>query len=219
MEAIDNLENSHAERFKFNFNPDKKYLVVPGFGSELIIEFFGLQKRLYKSFSSLKENPSANISEFALFPDTRMNVAGLNLINLFILYKKAQSGCKNLHNLERLQLELFRTQPDEIICHSQGCELMENYLKEKMILPSSIKRIIYCQSDSRTISHSIIENVHSNTDIMLLLSTLVNLSIPVGLAGDRNHDKNYSYKPSFERNANLLLPVGLHLDFINNELR
>ena len=220
MEANFGLKkNNSTESFDFNFNPNKRYFIVPGFGSELVIEFLGYEKRLYDSFLGLKEKRLSNIQEFKLYPDTRMNVTGLNLINLFILYKKAQRECKSSDSLNRLQLELFKNQPEEIICHSQGCELLENYIKEKMILPQSVKRIIYCQSDSRTISNPIIENVHSSSDIMLLLSIFVNFSIPVGLLGDQNHTKNYKYDLSFKRNANLLLPVGLHLDFINNELR
>jgi hypothetical protein len=202
------------EKPRILLNTQDRHLLCDGF-------LFGanfLGQPLYQSAISLKEK-LPHRQEIKLNCSENLDVLSLNLFNIWRLYRKTQQTCTKEETLNLVQTHLESYLPHVIICHSIGCHLMENYINSGRKLPKETDRIIYCQSDSRTVSLPWIENYYSPLDPILYLSWLVNLSRPVGLQKVKNcHNTNLP--PDFARafRSHLFWPAGLHLDTFNFEM-
>jgi Lecithin:cholesterol acyltransferase len=188
-----------------------------GFYSGASFRFMSLENQLYPSWANLRKN-SPSFREFTLNNKT-LSLFDFNPINLYKEYKNTQEYCKKTSTLEDFNFQIQESQPKIVMGHSMGCQLIENWLcwlqSQNLEIPSSIERIIYYQSDSRTVSNPMIENHYSPVDPMLIISTIVNGSTPIGLVPDTKHLSNVPLHPSILRAARRILPVDLHIDTIN----
>jgi hypothetical protein len=88
-----------------------------------------------------------------------------------------------------LKLFLEQEQPETIVCHSMGCELLQLHL-ENFTLPSSVKSIVVIQSDlpiSTSFRTTVpIYHLYCPWDPTLILSSVTNKSIRAGLLASKN---------------------------------
>jgi hypothetical protein len=144
--------------------------------------------------------------------EENLNLFDLNLANLWRLYSQTQEYCKHEETLDSLQSQLDLFLPKVIICHSLGCQLLENYICSGRKLPDQAERIIYCQPDTRAVSSNLIEIIYSPVDLILWLSAIVNLSLPAGLypvQGTQNLNSNPGLMQTLRSHP--FLPIGSHL--------
>lgn len=189
-----------------------------GFYSGANFRFMSLENQLYPSWAKLRQN-SPSFKEFTLNNKT-LSLLDFNPISLYKDYKDTQRYCEQTSTLKDFNFQIQKAQPKVIIGHSMGCHLIENWLlwlqSQGLQLPECVERIIYYQSDSRTVSSSMIENHYSPLDPMLVISAIVNGSTPVGLVPNKKHDSNIALHPSVIRAARRILPIDLHTDTIND---
>lgn len=189
-----------------------------GFYSGASFRFMSLENQLYPSWDKLRQD-SQSFKEFTLNNKT-LGLSDFNPISLYKDYKDTQLYCEQTNTLKDFNLQIQEAQPKVIMGHSMGCHLIENWLlwlqSQALELPVCVERIIYYQSDSRSVSNPIIENHYSPLDPMLIISTIVNGSTPIGLVPNKNHSANIALHPSIIRAARRILPVDLHTDTIND---
>jgi hypothetical protein len=168
-------------------------------------------KPLYDSGGILKQQ-LYNCRELKLNIGENLDLFSLNLINLWILYRRTQLYCKKEETLNSLKLKLEYYDPKTIICHSLSCQLLENYIQSGRKLPAGTQKVIYCQPDTRTISSDLIETIYSKYDLKLWLSAILNTGIPLGLYPDTNLQHCNSNHDLFHTlQSHPFLPVGSHL--------
>ncbi len=189
-----------------------------GFYSGASFDVMNFQTKLYQSWTKLRKS-SPSFEEFTLNNKT-LSIFDFNPLSLYKDYVETQKYCEQNATLELFNLRIQEANPRIIMGHSIGCHLIENWLNwlkdNDLGIPKNVQRIIYYQSDSRTVSNPIIENHYSPLDPMLIISTIVNGTIPVGLMPDSSHESNVPMHPSVLRSMRRILPIDLHTDTINN---
>ena len=104
------------------------------------------------------------------------------------LYRAERKEIQKDALLERLGQELREFQPDQVICHSMGAQLLVNYV-ERYGLPESVRSVVFVQADvARTevlpvIPHVSWSNYWCWWDSALWISAVLNLRFPCGLLG------------------------------------
>jgi hypothetical protein len=195
-----------------------EFFLVGGFYSGAKFKFLELESQLYPSWTKIKEK-TESYREFTL-NNRILGVLDFNPISLYKEYKETQEYCQSQSTINEFNSQIQEAKPRVIAAHSMGCFLVENWIKklksDGQSIPDFVSKIIYYQSDSRTVSDSMIENHYSPIDLMLLISTLVNGSTPVGLVPNLQHIRNTKLHPSVPRAIKGILPVDLHTDTINN---
>jgi hypothetical protein len=178
--------------------------------------------------------PSASMSAFdnlvstgeaKVFPwGIERNVSLIKLLHpstIQNLYKEELNLIHSKKLQTDLKLFLEQEQPETIVCHSMGCELLQRHLNT-FTLPASVKSIVTIQSDlpvGTSFHTSVpIHHLYCPWDPTLILSSIVNNSLRAGLLSSK-----------YSNGRNMLFPLvrlsNLHtssirdkkmIDFINS---
>lgn len=141
--------------------------------------------------------PSASMSAFdnlvstgeaRVFPwGIERKVSPVELLRPSVIQKLYKEELDLIHTDElqtNLKLFLEQEQPETIVCHSMGCELLQLHL-ENFNLPPSVKSIVVIQSDlpiGTSFRTSVpIHHLYCPWDPTLILSSVTNKSIRAGL--------------------------------------
>jgi hypothetical protein len=195
---------------------ERRQIILKNSDSHLLLQGFlsGAEfgaKPLYQGGKERKDRLT-NCVEMTLNNEISLNLFDLNLFNIRKLYYQTQEFCNQEATLDNLQRKLELELPQVILCHSMGCQLLENYIQSGRKLPDETRRIIYCQPDTRSTSSDLIEILCSPVDLILWLSALVNLSLPTGLHPIKGtQHMNSNPEPFQTLQSHPFWPVGSHL--------
>jgi hypothetical protein len=189
-----------------------KILIIHGYGSGANYSIFKKYPKDLEFSGFKKIIDSHDVTFFRWFKET--NFSFLQTLNPFThlnLYISEKKDIYKKEVIEKLHTLLQNENPQIIVCHSMGSQLLKNYLDE-FELPNSVKKILLVQADiphtTKFRTNSEIKNVYCFWDPSLLCSLFINFYIPAGLIGLKSATKNIFFP--------LLKLPNLHLSSIKS---
>ncbi len=166
-----------------------KYFLIHGYGQALIVGMPSIpQNGGFYTFDQEIHSGNAYPFVWALtYP--RGQFTALSLIHQWRLYRQEQQYIQTIELQNRLYNELLEQQPQVIIAHSMGAQLLCNTLST-YTLPTSVQCIIFVQADVHRWDASQVSipilNLYCWWDIALWSSSLLKLKTPYGLIPPQN---------------------------------
>jgi len=189
-----------------------KIVLIHGYAVDLTTPFFRSPFGPSASFSAFDEIVTSK--EAVVFPwgiERQVNL--FQILNPFFLinhYEDEKFLAQARETHERLREFLEHEQPEIIICHSLGCFLLNNYLKNFTLL-KSVRAIVVSQSDDTVFPTSIsVHNLYCPWDPTLIVSSIYNKKWRAGLRPARQNNVRDIFFP-------LYLPINLHTSAIRDK--
>lgn len=196
-----------------------KVVLIHGYGSHLTTPLFRPTFgpcSVFTAFREMIKNKEAAVFHWGL----KRHVNLFQILNhLFLInhYEDEKLLAQSHETHKQLQNFFEQKKPEIIVCHSMGCFLLNNYLKN-FVLPKSVRIVIFSQSDDIVfpkISESLnscnflIQNLYPPWDPTLLFSSIYNKKWRAGLRPTRQNKIKNIFFP-------LRLPVNLHTSAVRD---
>jgi hypothetical protein len=200
-----------------------KYLLIHGYGIGLQYSFLKSaegENAGFGAFDDLIEAGEAKVFRWEM--SRKLNFwETINVKTSIKQYNAEMLKIENQEVYDSLQKELKLTQPEVIVCHSAGSSLLFKYLT-KHILPSSVKKIIFIQSNipQNTVFPDYLQeklqqkkikliNLYCYWDQALWSLVFIGGQISIGLLGSKNKYVKNIFFPLYKG-------VNLHTSSIND---
>jgi hypothetical protein len=189
--------------------------LIPGFAIDLRASVFRKKRGPAAGFLAFRDRIDDG-SAYLFRWGNRIDLSFLQSINPLSyrrVYEEEKSTALSGSTLRELKLKLSEYNPEVLVTHSMGSLMITRYLNEVGSLPSSVRKIVFVQSDTgirdQIQNNSIISRVSDGDlelihlycpwDVTLWLSAIYNKRIPDGLRRRNSSQFRNKHFPLYRR--------------------